>query len=343
MRTSKGTKTDKSLSFCNPQKENDVICNLNIGLVKDPLNQKEDENSSNISISTEFPRPKKKILLSMEVITEEKMKDGEESYISDIKKENLNIKMFVETEPSEKPGCPVSNKIDEDSENVKKMNRKKPIKNKTEAVLISNKAKRTCSSKRNKKKNNNTPLQSHCSLRDIETKQNKNKQNTCDLKKKRNSKKSLKDKETDHVLSFSSGTNLTQTTFDFGFSKLGSCECSLVDKANKINKANLNLKMGKSKKSKKSSQTKIEKPKIDNIKKKNSKKSSKAKKKKSKLCEKDQKCCQCGKTSENQSRKSLLEIPNFIVQPFNKYEIVLKPRNYDIDSRGTLGNFLIFF
>ena len=323
LESSKAIKTEKSLSICS---QKNSPCCLNIGIVKDELNKKE-EGSSNISLSSEFPRPKKKILLSMEVITEEKMRDGEESYISDIKKENLNVKMFVETEPSP------------ENQNLIDNHQKKKENNKEEAVLISNKGKRTCSSKINKKKVK-TPLESHCSLRDIESKEIKNKQNISESRKKRNSKKSLKEKETDHVLSFSSGTNLTQTTFDFGFSKLASCECSLVDKNNKTN-INLKMEMEKNKKTKKGIQTKGEKPEIENIKKKTSKKKPKLKKKKSKLCEKDQKCCQCGKRSKNQSRKSLLEIPNFIVQPFNKYDIVLKPRNYDKDSRGTLGNYFI--
>jgi hypothetical protein len=284
-----------------------------------PSLKKEDESTSSLSISTDFPKPKKKILLSMEVITEEKPKDTSESYISDQK--NRKIQMFQETEEGIK--CPLQSEADLE---IESMGRKKE----KEGVLVSNKVKKACA-KKNKKKENL-----------ISQKENK-KKSEAQKKKCQMNKKNGKEKNSDHVLSFSSGTNLTQTTFDFGFSKLGSCECSLVDKNDPKKSEFLKSKLKKNKKTCSQKSEKILQTSTNKINKKKSSKSKlKIKKKKISNCQNDKKCCQCGKASTTSPRNSVLEVPNFIVQPFNKFDIELQPRNYDKDQRGTLGIILKF-
>ena len=307
------------------------------------FNRKEDESTSSLSISNEFPKPKKKILLSMEVIAEEKLKDSHESYNSERQKQM--VKMFIESESQDTPICPVSSKVQaprkgnlEEIDKGKGKDQKK--RGKAKGVLISNKTKRTSSTKGNKKKTGENEKKDRPFRQDADSKENK-KREVCSSKSKCTLMTS--NKESEYALSFSSGTNLTQTTFDFGFSKLGPCECSGFRKTSLNNTQTQNGKFVKNKKDKVESKKNLENP-SNKSKKKMQKKCSKSKlkaKKKNTKCRKDIKCYQCGKNCESESQNSILEIPNFIVQPFNKFELVLKPRNYKEDERGSLGK--VFF
>jgi hypothetical protein len=298
---------------------------LNVAIISN-MQKKEDDSTSSLSISAEFPKAKKKILLSMEVITEEKPKDTGESFVS----EKKNIKMFQETTIEDGTTCPVPSATDLDQYSDKNIFQKQ---NEKEGIMMNNKIKKNHQKKQKKKENDNPPKPQ----KEKNQKNSKSKELEIQKKKGQPSKKNIKDKDSDHVLSFSSGTNLTQTTFDFGFSKLGACECSLVDKFDSNKTDFIKAKIKKNQKQNKSKNEKNIQAKVS--KKKYSKSKIRSKKKKCSNFQKEKKCCQCGKSSDTSSRNSVLEVPNFIVQPFNKYDIVLEPRNYDQDQRGTLGKY----
>lgn len=147
--------------------------------------------------------------------------------------------------------------------------------------------------------------------------------------------------ESEKALTFSSGTNLTQNSFDFGFSKVTSCNCCmenstkvlserlentdvmgverLVTKQNKridTEKGGHNLGMGHG-------------PNMDN--------STQDKNRKSKNC----KCLKFAEKKKSSFKESGLAVPNFIVQPFNSPDLLLPKRDYSKDSRGTLGKLRI--
>lgn len=321
-----------------PQKalETPLICEI--------ASDKNDEMCSILSISNDLPHPKKKILLSMEVITEEKIKEIGDSFNSSNRKEPTKFHKFIDSEES--PICPVSSQIEDTPklELPQKMEPKiQPNKKNSKGTLISNKRKKTNDLKKKSHKNQEV-CKNSISLKNINTQQknemeftNPKLQGKC---RKGGSKQDIK--ESEYALSFSSGTNLTQTSFDFGFSKVTSCECSMVNKNGGSNQCMFNKKKPKQNQPKVSSLNNLENGKIINNKKKENKRTSKSKKKTKKNSQITKKCCNCGKKSyASNKKKSNLEIPNFIVQPFNKYETILEKRNYESDTRGTLGKLLI--
>lgn len=294
---------------------------LNMAKVRS-LPREEAQSTSSLSVSSEFPQPKKKILLSMEVITEEMQKDLSESMMSEQKR--AKVKMFLETESQDGVLCPVPSKAElgRNTEQADGPGWEEQCKQKAkDARLVANKPRKSGQEvgKGVCEENGKTRFKSFCE-KEFQSKK---------LSKEQVPKKA---KEAEHVLSFSSGTNLTQTTFDFGFSKLGSCECSEQVRTSKS---------GKEKATRMAMKVKTSKSGSTNIKKKSQKKTTKTKNKTKKTkgtFSKNQKCCQCGKSTQETARNSILEVPNFVVQPFNKYETVLKPRKYELDQRGTLGN-----
>jgi hypothetical protein len=307
-------------------------------IIHDISTEKKEEMSSLLSISNDLPQPKKKILLSMEVITEEKIKETGDSFNSSNHKDDVQIHKFIDSEES--PICPVSSQVQcqELNQVLSKKETAQPPKKCKKGTLVPNKKKKGTNSKNENKKKHDA-FTTSISLKNIGT-QNKNdiekvnhkSQSRC---RKKGSKANIK--ESEYALSFSSGTNLTQTSFDFGFSKVTSCECSLVSKAGVGNQCIFNKKQSKQTNSKNPSLNNLENTKDNNNK--NKKRNTKSKKKSKKNSQATKKCCNCGQKSTKSLKKNTnLEIPNFIVQPFNKYQTILKPRNYDLDQRGTLGN-----
>lgn len=215
-----------------------------------------DSLSGQIEVSTEPPRPKKKILLSMEVITEERGIDSK---------------------------C--SSRLDGD------LDRKQAGKQNS-AVKVSE-----------LKQPNVSPYKANVNNTNI---------NPCDKN------------DSEKALSFSSGTNLTQHSFDFGFSKIISSQCET--EANGDSKKNTLKKDDKGENIKTKTVCQIEGSKDDKNGSKNASKKRNNGVKKTRLSLKD----------------SEMTVPNFIVQPFNSPDLLLPKRNYSNDTKGTLGINIFF-
>lgn len=319
------------------------IESLHMPLICSSSNDKKEEVSSLLSVSNDLPQPKRKILLSMEVITEEKIKETGDSFNSSNDKNDKKIEKFLQSEADEKPTYPVSSQasLTKTSNSPKANVQPEEPGPKGQGMLISNKKKKPQKTKSSTSHTNENNQTTSISLKNICT-ESKNVLDKPSSKTKSRGKfksgSSKNIKESEYALSFSSGTNLTQTTFDFGFSKVVSCECSVINKTGGNSKCSMGKKTGKAKNGKICSLTNIENETNFENKKNIKKKAGKSKKKNKRSSQKNKKCGKCGKrSSEGCSKNSNLQIPNFIVQPFNKFEVVLEPRNYDLDQRGTLG------
>ena len=332
--------------------------------------KKEDESTSSLSTSNEFPRPKRKILLSMEVITEEKPRDMSESFNSENEKqinEYMNCFRGVNYNDSSISKKAFNERCvtikESDSESVsdsRQQNKRNSEKHNIDLVMP--KPEEGLSMKRNLDMDlyNSDNIVSNNTNRD---QVNTTVPQTSPNESYNNQRFQKLEKESEDVLSFSSGTNLTQTSFDFGYSKLNSCECSHLQQSPLINKSSFPKLKNNNIHSKKHANKDLvidsgviskgillsERIDIDannhkDIDRKGNEVPAIESKGKSKdVCKLD-KICKCGKNLKKTIRESLLEIPSFVVQPFNKEELLLAPRNYKSDSRGTLGSpYVIYF
>ena len=146
--------------------------------------------------------------------------------------------------------------------------------------------------------------------------------------------------ESEKALTFSSGTNLTQNSFDFGFSKVTSCNCCMENSTKVLSERleNEDPKGGERlvSKPKKRVITEEREANLGMVLGPNGKSggnSTQDKNRKSKNC----KCLKFAEKKKSSFKESGLAVPNFIVQPFNSPDLLLPRRDYSKDSRGTLG------
>lgn len=272
---------------------------LNQNEIDNIYNKCSNENSNfQTSNLSDCPCPKKKILLSMEVITEEKQKDISESNVSDLDNHQHNKKkqLIPEHYFPDQPCSP---------------------KNKNNCVKIN--------------ESNSQTDQSTNKLDQINAQLPINKKEEIP---KLNINKKTQEKESTGMLSFSSGTNLTQTSFDFGFSKFSICECNKNgDKQKQLTISQDKINHARNLFSKKSEDSPLPHHNVNTMEVKEF--LTPLNDDKSRDVNNHGCSCKCSNIQDSD-----LSAADFIVQPFNKMDTYLPPRDYANNNKGTLGRFL---